>query len=197
MPDLTLLRPVVALVAAAGLVVGCRASTPSPAEPTPSPSASATTSAPPVADEPAAPVSITIPSIDVDGALIDLGLAPSGELEGADDADDIGWFTGGGRPGGPGPTVVVGHLDSRTGPAVFARLGDLDDGDSITVTDAEGGRHDYRVTDSRRVPQDPFPTEDVFGRTVDDEVRLITCTGPYDRAEGRYTENLLVTAERI
>jgi LPXTG-site transpeptidase (sortase) family protein len=91
--------------------------------------------------------------------------------------------------------VLVGHLDSTTGPAVFARLPDLVVGDEVVVT-AQGGRATtYVVTEARDVPQDDFPTEEVFGATAGDVLRLITCTGPYDREVGRYTENRVVTAE--
>ena len=42
-------------------------------------------------------------------------------------------FTGGPAPGETGPAVIAGHVDSRSGPAVFYRLGDLRPGDDITV----------------------------------------------------------------
>lgn len=143
------------------------------------------------------PVSISIPEIGVERMLVPLGLNEERALEVPDDPDDVGWFTGGGRPGGPGPVVVVGHVDSTTGPAVFARLPELTEGDRIELEDADGRQAVYEVTATRDVPQDDFPTEDVFGRTTDDRLQLITCTGDYDRTAGRYLENRLVTAERV
>jgi sortase (surface protein transpeptidase) len=50
-----------------------------------------------------------------------------------------GWFTGGPMPGQLGPAVIAGHVDSRTGPAVFHRLRDLRPGDQIRVRDGAGG----------------------------------------------------------
>ena len=143
------------------------------------------------------PVNVAIDSIGLDEDLIDLGLTDTGTLEVPQDPDRVGWFTGGGRPGGPGPTVVVGHVDSTTGPAVFAQLPEVRRGDEIVVTNADGDRTRYRVTSAETVPQDPIPTEQVFGATPDDELRLITCTGPYDRAAGRYTENRIVRASAL
>ncbi|MDT9591790.1 class F sortase [Nocardioides zeae] len=140
------------------------------------------------------PVRVEIPAIGVDEAPIDLGTAANGELEVPEDPDRVGWFTGGGRPGGRGPTVVVGHLDAVDGPAVFADLPDLVAGDEVVVTTADGTAVRYVVDRTEDVPQDEFPTTAVFGATPDDQLRLITCTGPYDRAIGRYTENRVVYA---
>jgi hypothetical protein len=152
----------------------------------PSPSATATVAAP--------PVSVRISSLDLDEELVDLGIADDGTLEVPEDPDRVGWFTGGGRPGGTGPTVIVGHVDSTQGPAVFARLPDLEPGDDVVVTAADGARVEYVVEEVADVPQAPFPTEQVFGSTPSDVLRLITCTGPYDQDVGRYTENRIVTA---
>lgn len=153
--------------------------------------------APTVPATPTVPTALTIPGLDLDEQLIDLGLAASGELDVPSDPARVGWFTGGGRPGGRGPTVLVGHLDSASGPAVFADLPDLVTGDEVTVTAEDGTAVTYAVTRTEDFRQDDFPTEAVFGATPDDQLRLITCTGPYDREAGRYTENRVVFASPV
>lgn len=140
---------------------------------------------------------VEVPGIGVDALPIDLGIGADGELEVPTDPADVGWYAGGGRPGERGPTVVVGHVDSRDGPAVFADLGSLEPGDTVTVHRADGRAVTYGVDRSEVVPQDRFPTEVVFGATADDQLRLITCTGPYDRDAGRYTENRVVFASPV
>lgn len=147
--------------------------------------------------EVAAPSRLVIGSLDLDEELIDVGIAASGELEVPEDPARVGWFSGGGRPGGSGPTVIVGHLDSRTGPAVFSRLPELRPGDVVSVTSRSGSTVEYRVSEVRDFSQSEgaFPTEAVFGATATDTLRLVTCTGPYDQRAGRYTENRVVFAE--
>ena len=49
---------------------------------------------------------------------------------------------------------------------------------------------------SERYPKNQFPTELVFGATLDDELRLITCTGDFDRQERSYRDNRVVFAVR-
>lgn len=152
-----------------------------------------TTSAAPVAVEPAR---VAIPALGLDEPLIPLGIAADGSMEVPVDYDEVGWFTGGGRPGGTGPTVIAAHVDSPTGPAVFQRLNELVVGDVVEVQDASGTRHSYRVTETADYPKAAFPTARVFGATMQDELRVITCGGVFDREAGSYVDNRVVYAVR-
>jgi sortase (surface protein transpeptidase) len=130
-------------------------------------------------------------------SLIPLGIQSDGTMEVPEDYDDVGWFTGGGLPGGVGPTVIAGHVDSRSGPAVFFRLGEMVVGDRFTIAGVDGTNFDYEVYKVEDHAKAEFPTVDVFGATMTDEVRLITCGGEYNESIGRYTDNLVVFASRV
>lgn len=194
MPEPTRLAGLVLLAA---FLTGCGGQgVQTPAEPGPTPSVTGSAAPSPTAATP--PARLVVPAIGVDEQLIDLGIADNGELEVPEDPDRVGWFTGGGKPGETLPVVMAGHVDSRTGPAVFARLPQVAVGDEVTVTDSAGATFTYRVHEVRDVPQDAdFPTADVYAATVSPELRLITCTGDYDRSIGRYTENRVVFATLI
>ena len=71
------------------------------------------------------PVRIAIPSIGVDTPLVDLGVAGRRLRRGAVRPEQAGWLDTSPAPGQQGPAVVAGHVDSTTGPAVFARLSEL------------------------------------------------------------------------
>jgi LPXTG-site transpeptidase (sortase) family protein len=198
------LGPLCAAALATALVLsGCSSapraeSTPSQptiAEPTGAPEAS---EAPPSAEtvEALAPASVRIPAIELDEPLIDLGITAEGDMEVPEDFDDVGWFTGGGRPGGRGPTVIAAHVDSPTGPAVFLRLEELVPGDIVEVADTGGTVFSYVVTEVADYPKAAFPTSRVFGAVADDELRLITCGGVFDTAAASYVDNRVVYAER-
>lgn len=144
-----------------------------------------------------APATVSVPSIGLDAPLIDLGIADDGAMEVPVDADDVGWFTGGGKPGGRGPTVVAAHVDSASGPAVFARLDELVVGDRVDVTTIDGGVVSYAVTEVVDVPKAEFPTTRVFGAQPTDQLRLITCGGVFDRGSGHYDQNRVVFAEPV
>lgn len=182
--------------ACTGCAVAPPAATPAPtvAAPTPAP---ATATPSPVIAAVADPTRVVIPGLGLDEPLIDLGLAADGAMEVPVDYDEVGWFTGGGRPGGPGPTVIAAHVDSPTGPAVFQRLDEVAVGDVVEVHDAEGRVHAYRVTETADYPKAQFPTARVFGATARDELRVITCGGIFDRDAGSYLDNRVVFAERM
>lgn len=165
------------------------------ASPSTSPSSSPVKSE--AATQPAAPGRLQIAAIDVDEQLIDLGLADDGAMEVPEDPGRAGWFTGGGRPGGPGPTVVAGHVDSTKGPAVFGGLGELDRGDEVVVDGEDGTRVTYRVDRITDYLKGAFPTEEVFGATADDQLRLITCSGEWDSVGSSYTDNKVVYATAV
>lgn len=204
-----------ASVAALGLVLtlaGCASSDARPAPPAASPPAAsapdAPTESPPTTSLPTTeptsqpivrgepPQHVRIPAIGLDAPLIDLGIAPNGQMEAPVDYDEVGWFTGGGRPGGYGPTVIAAHVDSPTGPAVFLRLHELAEGDSVEVTDSAGTVFRYSVTAVADYPKSAFPTQQVFGAVAADELRLITCGGVFDSAAASYVDNRVVYAVR-
>ncbi|HET7518207.1 MAG TPA: sortase [Actinomycetes bacterium] len=82
-----------------------------------------------------------MPAAGVKARVVPVGLRPDRTME-VPAVDRAGWYEPGPRPGEPGPAVIVGHVDSRSGPAVFFRLHQLRRGDRIVVGQAEGGRLD-------------------------------------------------------
>ena len=141
------------------------------------------------------PVRIEIPSIGVSSALVRLGLNPDGTMQVPGDYGVAGWFTGGPAPGETGPAVIAGHVDSRSGPAVFYRLGALRNGDAINILRADGTTTRFVADNVVRYPKQAFPTQAVFGPTPDPVLRLITCGGRFDRARRSYVDNVIVTAQ--
>ena len=142
----------------------------------------------------AIPVRIEIPSIGVRAPIIRLGLNPDRTLEVPTDYGDTGWWSGGARPGENGPAVIVGHVDSKSGPAVFYRLSELRPGAKIVVVRSDGSRARFTVQGSERYPKDEFPTARVYGHTDGPTLRLITCGGQFDSSSGHYKDNTIVYA---
>lgn len=143
------------------------------------------------------PVAVALPDLDVTSSLVDLGLEADRSLQVPADAAVAGWFTGAARPGESGPVVVVGHVDSFSGPGVFAELDRLVAGARVELTVADGGVAVYQVTELRQVAKDAFPTDLVYGEVGADELRLITCGGEFDRGQRSYRDNVVVSAVRV
>jgi sortase (surface protein transpeptidase) len=145
----------------------------------------------------ARPVSLTIPLIGVKTQLIALGLAAGGALQVPSSTAVAGWYTGSPRPGAVGSAVIVGHIDSVTGPGVFFRLDELRPGDRVYILRADRTTAEFRVTAVRSYLKDQFPTQSVYGPVPDAELRLITCGGAFDAATGHYLSNIIVYATEV
>ncbi|WP_457456757.1 class F sortase [Streptomyces sp. TE5632] len=146
-----------------------------------------------------APTRIRIPDIDVDAPFTDLAIGASGQLDAppADDTNLVGWFADGVSPGERGTAIIAGHVDTKTSPAVFARLSELEKGDRFKVERADGRDATFVIDHAESFAKDDFPNDRVYADADDAQVRLITCSGAYDRVAKDYTENLVVFAHLV
>jgi sortase (surface protein transpeptidase) len=170
-----------------------------PATATLTPFPSATPTAPyatPTPDEFEAaglPVRLEIPAIGVDAAVEHVGRMPSNQIDVPKLPADVAWFNESALPGQSGkPAVIVGHLDSRTGPAVFWDLRKLVPGDELVVTFANGARYVFQVEDKERYLTDQIPAQKLLGRNARRMLNLITCDGAWDRGRASYLQRLAV-----
>jgi sortase (surface protein transpeptidase) len=159
-----------------------------PAAPLPWPSAAELT---------ARPVALIIPAIGVNTRLTDLGLTAAGTLQVPADPAVAGWYTGSPPPGAIGSAILIGHIDSLTGPAVFFRLSRLHPHQRVYVRRADGTLAVFRVDAVRMYAKSEFPTAAVYGPTPDPQLRLITCGGVFDEQLKSYLSNVVVYATAI
>lgn len=153
---------------------------------------------PPASSRPLPPsraVRLLIPYLRLDAPVMDLGLDRDHRLTAPpkDDPELVGWYRHGASPGGQGTAVAVGHLDTDSGPAVFAGLTELEPGRMVEVRRADGRIAVYVVDKIRTYQKENFPSQEVYGARGRPELRLITCSGDYDRRNG-YAGNLVVFA---
>lgn len=144
-----------------------------------------------------APTRLVVPEAGVDSRLAPLGLLPDGAMEVPADAAVAGWYELGPVPGEPGPAVVAGHVDSKTGPGVFFALRRLRPGDRVTVERDDGTRHVFAVTAVEQHPKTGLPVERIWAPSDEPVLRLVTCGGVFDPETGHYTDNLVVFAELV
>ncbi len=137
---------------------------------------------------------LTIPGINLSASIVPIGLQPDGSLAAPGDFSVAGWYAGGVAPGEPGPAVIVGHVDSHLGPAVFFRLHKLVPGQSVVIQTANGATLTFIVERIEQHPRDRFPTAEVYGATNQRALRLITCGGEFDRSARSYRDNIVVFA---
>jgi sortase family protein len=139
------------------------------------------------------PSTLSIPRIGVRAPIVGVGLQANGAMQ-TPDPGQVGWYRHGPKPGDPGPAVLVGHVDTRTGPDVFYRLRQLRPGDEILVGRADGTTSRFLVGRLERHPKTALPTSRIWTKAIRTLLRLITCDGSIDRATGHYRDNLIVYA---
>jgi hypothetical protein len=188
-------RRCAALVALTLLAAGCGTA---PAAPPGSPGPAAAPVA--VAADPGpvpAPARLRIPAIGVDSAIVGIGVDGSGALVPPDGTEVTGWYADGPAPGGPGPALLAGHVDSRSGPAVLYRLREVPIGARLEVDRADGSTVAFVVTGIVQTAKAAFPTDAVYAPTPGPELRLVTCGGTFDPAIGHYRDNVVVDAVAV
>jgi hypothetical protein len=104
-----------------------------------------------------------------------------------------GWYALGPRPGDPGSSVILGHVDSRRGPRCSSGSASCI---GVTRSRSRADRSSARFVVERTAQYDKqrFPTDDVYYPTLTPALRLVTCGGQFDNSTGHYRSNIIVFA---
>ena len=147
--------------------------------------------------EPGVPTRIAIPALNLDAAVVAVGIKDDGSME-IPGAVEAGWYRFGPRPGAiTGSAVIAGHVDHKKSPGVFLELRRLDLGAEVSVTDDRGDIHRYVVIERFQVGKRDLPVKTLFRRGGDPVLTLITCGGEFDRKARRYDDNIVITAAPV
>jgi LPXTG-site transpeptidase (sortase) family protein len=141
------------------------------------------------------PIHLSVRVVGVETDIIPIGVDENRAIAVPKQADIAGWWSGGQVAGEPGPTVIVGHYDSKSAPGVFENLKNVGVGARIIVEQSDGSVFLYDVTKVEKIPKSEFPTEAVYGRTPNSTLRLITCGGAFDNDTRHYVDNTIVYAD--
>ena len=152
------------------------------------------TSPPATASSPVVPSMLQLPSIGVDAPIDSVGVSPgTNEIE-VPPIERIGWYRFAASPGGPGSSVLLGHVDGAGREGVFFRLGSLEPGDPVSVGFADGTQRTFHVVGREEFAKGDLPAE-LFSRGGPSRLVLITCGGAFDASIRHYRDNVVVVAE--
>lgn len=140
-----------------------------------------------------APQGLTIPQIGVDVPVTGVGTDSEGQLDVPDDASAVSWYRHGPAPGDPGSAVLAGHVDYAGEQGVFWRLDELRVGQHFEVV-TSAGPLPVRVVSVDRIRKSRLPVAELFRTTGPPQVVLVTCGGPFNRAQLAYRDNVVVVA---
>jgi hypothetical protein len=145
----------------------------------------------------ARPIHVSVRAIGLEADVIPIGLDENRAIAVPERADIAGWWSGGYAAGERGPTVLVGHYDSKVAPGIFEELKKVGPGARVIVEQSDGSVFLYDVVRVEKVPKSEFPTEAVYGPTPASSLRLITCGGEFDNATRHYVDNTIVYADLV
>lgn len=146
----------------------------------------------------ARPQRLDIPSMGVRAPVVTSVLDDRGAIEPPPyaRAGAVGWYAAGTRPGAAGAALFVGHVDTQTRPAVFYKLSAVRVGETVRVVRDDGTIAVFTIEDVQVIERDRFDARRAYGTRQSGraELRLITCGGSFDRTDGSYTANVVVSA---
>ncbi|KAB1901398.1 class F sortase [Micromonospora sp. AMSO1212t] len=142
------------------------------------------------------PVRLAVPAIKVNAPVTPVGQAKDGSVDvpPLTEHDQTGWYDRGAVPGDPGRAIIVGHVDTKSGPAVFYRLRSLKPGARIQVTRADRSVVTFKVDSVEYFDKSNLPAARVYGNSGPAELRLITCGGEWVGGRTGYQDNVIVFA---
>ena len=143
-----------------------------------------------------APTRLVIRGLGVDARVDDVGVQDDGAMVIPAAPTSVGWYRYGAAPGDAlGNTVIAGHVATREdGPGALAPLRAAKPGMRVTVTTADGTKHDYKVVGREAVVKKALPVDEIFARDGRPLLVLITCGGEYLPELRSHRDNIIVTA---
>ncbi len=144
------------------------------------------------------PGRLVLPALGVDAAVVPVGVKHGGALTIPDNAQVIGWWSGGAAPGSPvGTVLMAGHVDSaQTGPGALARLSQAPVGARLTVR-GPGTETTSVVSARRQYLKQDLPWRTLFAQRELPRLVLVTCGGDFDRRTRHYPDNVVVIANPL
>ncbi|SCG76355.1 class F sortase [Micromonospora inositola] len=145
------------------------------------------------------PVSLSVPAIKVSAPVIPVGQARDGSIAvpPLSKHNQTGWYDRGPTPGEPGRAIIVGHVDTKSGRAVFYELGKLKPGDRIEVTRSDRSLVTFKVDTVEHFDKANLPADRVYGDDGPPGLRLITCGGDWLGGRTGYADNVIAFASLV
>lgn len=139
-----------------------------------------------------APVKLVIPSINVKANVEYTGINGAGILLAPKDPQQVGWFRNGTIPGLRGNAIIGGHVNWKTGSAVFRSLARLRRGAVVQVVNDYGKTLRFQVTGVQIYRNGAVPLSQVVGASRGAHLNLYTCTGTYNYYAKNYSHRIVV-----
>lgn len=144
------------------------------------------------------PIGMTIESLQVSTAeVISVGVEDNGDME-IPPADKVGWYRFGASPGDEqGSAVLAAHIAFDGQDGVFVDLDEMELGSLIQVQYDDGSTADFVAVAKEQYDKNELPKDNIFDRSGEPQLVLITCGGDFNREVRSYEDNVVVYADPV
>ncbi|MCA9328446.1 class F sortase [Candidatus Saccharibacteria bacterium] len=148
---------------------------------------------------PELPRYLRIPQLGVFARIKHTGVDKDGSVDAPKNINDVSWYTGSAKLGNAiGSSLLLGHVSGWTAPGVFKNISKLHAGDRFEVEKGNGEKLVYEVTRGESIPVESLNMSKVLAsESGQHELKLMTCSGKYNRETGHYEERYVVYAKIV
>jgi len=139
------------------------------------------------------PVEIRLPSIDIVATVKPVGVDAENRFS-VPEAETVGWYQHSASPGDRGASVLAAHVDFNGEQGAFFNLAKLLPGHRFEVELEDGSVLTFETTGNTQYDKTVLPAGELFRKTGDPVLQLITCGGQFDPIAHAYNANVVVTA---
>ena len=144
------------------------------------------------------PVSLKIPSINVDSIVEYVGLTQDGAVDVPKGPANVAWFDLGTIPGENGSSVISGHSGWKNNiPAVFDNLYKLKKGDKIYTKDSSDVITTFIVRELKTYGPNENAPDVFFVNDGKAHLNLITCAGFWNIILKSHSKRLVVFTDKV
>jgi LPXTG-site transpeptidase (sortase) family protein len=146
--------------------------------------------------DPSSPVHVSVANRSVGATVVAVGVDEDQHLS-IPEEYRVAWYRHSATAGNPGASVLAAHVDYNGSPGAFFSLETVEVGDVVEVTAADGTIARYRVTGVELILKPDVPLDELFRKSGEHVLHLVTCGGAFDRATRSYASNLVVSATLV
>ena len=141
--------------------------------------------------------SLVIPKLNLNSPVEYVGKTANGEMATSKSLYNVALYSDGANPGENGSVVLAGHYGGPYEKGVFRSADKLSEGDTIEYRFKDGRTIKYKVLSRSSYKVADMPLKNIFNKSDNKYLNLITCYGNWDRASSTYDQRLVVYAKEI
>ena len=139
---------------------------------------------------------LVIPRLFINAPIEAVGVTPNGEMATPQGLNTVAWYKEGPKPGEIGSAVLAAHYGGPYEIGVFRTINKLQAGDAIQLRDKHDKTLAYKVYKVATYNVADVPLQEVFNKSGDKYLNLVTCIGNWNAITSTYDQRLIVFAKQ-